>query len=250
MRKCLEVFGNRDVQVATAGLIVSLLLLLNVPAEKQAQATVVLSGLWLFIGAVRVAAGYTAGKALEGTVPDGHRSVGGTNVYIGGEPPAADPKPPAAPGGGMKIAAVLLALCSLLFTSVACTGTSAPFQLAAQATGRNVVDEMRAFVTADATLLPSTKAERLAAVDRLEAATRDWRTIDLDEAAAAWDQLRVPYGIYIAGDRTLDAEQRATLAGIGTTFDRLIAMERDRLAALERRRRPPPNPTDTPYAGA
>ena len=118
----------------------------------------------------------------------------------------------------LLIATALLAGC----------GTSAQFQYAASVSGRGLAAEAEHYATRDAALDDAGRADRLAQVSALRAATATTQATTAQGVYAAWAPVRDWLRSYITADPRLAARSKADHVGRATKLDALIAAEAHR----------------------
>jgi hypothetical protein len=99
------------------------------------------------------------------------------------------------------VTALMMALAIL--AGGGCAGTSAGFKQAAAQGGPFLADTTTQYVQKDTAIAPELKSERLAAADRLKAATADMKTIEVTAVETAWTEVKPTFLAYVNGDAGL-----------------------------------------------
>jgi hypothetical protein len=132
---------------------------------------------------------------------------------------------------------VILA-CGLALTGCAGCQTSAAYKAGAVVSGPFLAQTTGAYVQADATLDGVGRAERMAAVAELKAATQDYKALDFNRSAEAWAKVKPLFYDYTDADKRLDVvtvppdgpSDRKIIQDTARRFDGIIEAERRRRA--------------------
>lgn len=122
---------------------------------------------------------------------------------------------------------VMLLGVAAMFACGGC-GTSRPFRTGVAIAGPDFADEETAYVMADKSIDPATRANRLGDASALAQAAA--QPEQLEPVADAWSKVEPPYLGYVTTDATLDPDERQLRVDNCQRMDDLIAAERGRPA--------------------
>lgn len=224
-----EIAFIRDPRSLTAltAVGISAATMFGVSPDKQDMAMKLLASMWglaaIYIGGLS----YQGGKAVEGTVPDGAKSVNDSTVthVVTQELAAVAQLVPAPLTQVSPVKSALVALIvglTLMFGVSGCT-TSAQFRAAATVVVPDLAKSASTYVANDKSLDNLTTADRVAKILRFKSDVASISTVSRPELGAAWADVEPFYLAYVDADAALDPDEKALRHEVAARLDKLIA---------------------------
>jgi hypothetical protein len=219
-----RLLADDRVKVALVTFALALLALLGVPQERQDQVVKLIYAACGLAAAIIVGMSYEKGKNVEGTVPDGSRSV-----YDNARPSQIPTKTDPVTGRQTLLGLVaLFVICASVFMS-GCNASPA-FVRGVKQVGPHIADEAQHYVESDAAISSADKADRTARIMRFQAASTN--VINNADVASAWAGIRLFYQAYVDSDVTLDPDEKSVREQRISGFDKMIQSDAARPLSL------------------